>query len=143
MGDDYGAVIRTMSRCTGEEAYRAVLAHVGVDFGTDAELGQVDARLDGEADAGDDAAGVVGLEVVQVDALAVDGVVDAVAQAVGEVVAVAAIGDVTPRATSSACQPWMGSPREKESCRKDRAASRAPRTISKTWRCRSVGLSPT
>ena len=37
----------------------------------------------------------MGLEVVQVDAFAVNGVVDAVSQAVGEVVTVAGLGDVS------------------------------------------------
>ncbi len=57
-----------------------------VDFAADAELGEVDAGLDGEAGVGQDAAVVVGFEVVEVGAGAVDFVGDVVAGAVGEVV---------------------------------------------------------
>ena len=56
-----------------------------VDFAADAELGEVDAGLDGEAGVGENAALVVGFEVVEVRAGAVDFVGDVVAGAVGEV----------------------------------------------------------
>ena len=57
-----------------------------VDFAADAELGEVDAGLDGEAGVGQEPALVVGLEVVEVRAGAVNFVGDVVAGAVGEVV---------------------------------------------------------
>src|SRR4029077_13645150 len=58
-----------------------------------AELGQVDAGLDGEADAGDDAALVARLQVVDVHAVAVDLVADRMAGAMEEVGAEAALLD--------------------------------------------------
>ena len=70
------------------------VAHEGVDFGADAEFGQVYPGLDGESDPRDNAAGVVGFKIVEVDTLAVYGVVDTVSQAVGEIFPVAVVGDV-------------------------------------------------
>jgi hypothetical protein len=56
-----------------------------VDFAADAELaGEVDAGFDGEAGVGQDEADVVGFEVVEVRAAAVDLGADVVAGAVGE-----------------------------------------------------------
>ena len=55
-----------------------------VDLAADAELGEVDAGLDGEAGVGQKLAHVVGLEVVKVRAGAVNLVGDVVAGAVGE-----------------------------------------------------------
>ncbi len=72
----------------------AVGRHEYVDLRANAELWQVDAGLDGEADTGDDSAGVVGLEPVQIDRLAVDLKPDTVTQPVGEVLAVAPAVDV-------------------------------------------------
>ena len=74
----------------------AIGRHEYVDLGADAELGQVDAGLDGEADTGDDSAGVVGLEPVQIDRFAVDLKPDTVTQPVGEVLAIAPVADVLP-----------------------------------------------
>jgi len=68
--------------------------HEYVDLRADAELGQVDAGFDGESDTGDDSAGVVGFEPVQVDRLAVDLKPDTVTQLVGEVLAIAPAADV-------------------------------------------------
>src|SRR5438876_5338170 len=73
------------------------LAHVDVDLAPHAELGQVDARLDREADSGDDRPLVAGLEVVDVHPVAVDLVADGVAGPVEEVRAVAALVDVAAR----------------------------------------------
>src|SRR5262249_49843595 len=53
-----------------------------VDLAADAELGEVDARLDGEAGARQDAALLVGLQVVHVGAVAVDLLADRVPGAV-------------------------------------------------------------
>ena len=55
-----------------------------VDFAADAELGEIDAGLDGEAGVGQDAAIVVGFEVVEVCAGAVNLLGDVVAGAVGK-----------------------------------------------------------
>src|ERR1700735_5279293 len=55
-----------------------------VDFAADAEFGQINSRLDGEAGVGQDAADVMGFEVVEVRAGAVDLVGDVVAGAVSE-----------------------------------------------------------
>jgi hypothetical protein len=75
----------------------ALLADVHVDLAAHAELGQVDPGLDREAHAGHDLALVAGLEVVDVDAVAVHLVADGVAGAVQEVGAEAALLDVAAR----------------------------------------------
>jgi hypothetical protein len=59
--------------------------------------GQVDARLDGEADTRDDRPLIPGLQVVDVHAVAVDLIPDGVAGAVQEVRPVAALLDIAPR----------------------------------------------
>ena len=65
-----------------------------VDFAADAEVaGEIDAGLDGEAGVGEKEALVVGLEVVEVGAVAVEGDFDVVAGAVGEVIAEAGFAD--------------------------------------------------
>ena len=72
------------------------LAGVGdhVDFVADAELaGEVDAGFDGEAGVGQDEAFVVGFEVVELGAVAVEFGGDVVAGAVGEPVAEACGAD--------------------------------------------------
>ena len=63
------------------------------DFAAHAELREVDAGLDGEAGVGQDAARVVGFEVVEVRAGAVNLVGDVVAGAVGEEVGEAGVAD--------------------------------------------------
>ena len=75
---------------------RAVFGHEHINLGADAELGEVDARLHREADAGNDAAGVVCLEAVQVHRFAVHLESDAVSEAVGKPLAVAPLPDVVP-----------------------------------------------
>ena len=57
-----------------------------VDFAADAEVGEVDAGLDGEAGVWQDLADIMSFEVVEVCAGAVDFVSDVVAGAMGEVV---------------------------------------------------------
>ena len=64
-----------------------------VDLAPDAELGEVDARLDREAGPGQDEPLLVGLEVVHVGAVAVGLLADAVAGAVDERRAVAGLVD--------------------------------------------------
>ena len=64
-----------------------------VDFAADAELGEVDAGLYGEAGVGQDAALVVGFEVVEVGAVAVEFGGDVVASAVREEVCEARVAD--------------------------------------------------
>ena len=65
-----------------------------VDLAADAEVaGEVDAGLDGEAGVGEQEALVVGLEVIEVGAVAVEGDFDIVAGAVGEEVAEAGVAD--------------------------------------------------
>src|SRR5215204_2893701 len=67
-----------------------LVGDVDVDLGADAEAAfEVDAGLDGEAGAGDDAARVARLEVVDVGAVAVPLFADGVARAVRELFAVA------------------------------------------------------
>src|SRR5690625_1839917 len=75
--------------------FGTVLVHYEVDFGPHPEARQVNARLDGDGHAGQDAAGVVRLEVVQVGGFAVGAVeADRVAGAVGEPLAVTGGFDV-------------------------------------------------
>ena len=65
-----------------------------VDFAADAEFaGEVEAGFDGEAGVGQDEALVVGFEVVEMRAVAVDFGADVVAGAVGEPVAEAGVAD--------------------------------------------------
>ena len=64
-----------------------------VDFAAHAELGQVDAGLDGEAGVGQQKAHVVGFEIVEVRAGAVNLVGDVVAGAMDEVLAEAGFAD--------------------------------------------------
>lgn len=69
-----------------------------VDLATDAEFGVVDAGFDGEAGVGEDQAFVVGFEVVEVSAIAVDFLADGVSRAVDEGGSVACVfDDVTGR----------------------------------------------
>ena len=83
------------ARCSGEQGDDFLLEAAGdvdlavgvdedVDFAADAEFGVVDAGFDGEAGAGEDEAFVVGFEVVEVGAIAVDFLTDGVAGAVDE-----------------------------------------------------------
>ena len=65
-----------------------------VDLVADAEFaGEVEAGFDGEAGVGEDEADVVGLEVVEVGAVAVEFGRDVVAGAVGEAVGEACVAD--------------------------------------------------
>lgn len=64
-----------------------------VDFAADAEFGEVDAGLDGETGVGEDETLVVGFEVVEVCAGAVDFVADIMTRAVGEVFSKAGVND--------------------------------------------------
>ncbi len=66
---------------------------VDVNFEADAELREVNARLDRKARATEDAAGLVRFEIVHVRAVAVDLLPDTVASAVDEAVAVAGRGN--------------------------------------------------
>ena len=57
-----------------------------INFAADSKLGKVDAGFDGEAGVGKNAAFVVGFQVVEMGAGAVDFVSDVVSGAVGKVV---------------------------------------------------------
>ena len=113
-----------------------------VDLAAHAELGQIDARLDGEAGIGQDAALVVGFQVVEMRAGAVDLLGDIVAGAMGEELAEAGgANDGAGRIVGleSADRAAGG----KGCSTAAMAASRALRTVSKTSCSRSVGSRPT
>ncbi len=102
-----------------------------VDFAADAEFREVDAGFDGEAGEGEDAAGVVGFEVVEVSAGAVELSADVVAGAVGEVLAVAGGADDGAGGVVG-LKPEMGRPPSaKAEQTASMAASRASRTQCK------------
>src|SRR3954465_14600600 len=73
------------------------VAHDHVNLTAHAELGQINAGLDGEAGVGDDLAVVLGLEIVHVSAGGVDLDSDGVPGAVRKILAVAFSGDVVAR----------------------------------------------
>src|SRR5262249_5202311 len=83
-------------RGSAGDVYLAAGIDEHIDLAADAELRQVDPWLDGEAGARQDAALLVGLQVVHVGAVAVDLLTDRVAGAVAEVFAVAGRLDHRP-----------------------------------------------
>src|SRR5262249_6804814 len=80
-------------RLAAGDVDHAGLVHEDVDLAADAELGQVDAGLDRETGARQDAAILVRLQVVHVGAVAVRLLADGVAGAVDEIFPVAGLVD--------------------------------------------------
>src|SRR5207245_11744577 len=71
---------------------RALLLHVYVHLAADAELRQVNARLERKARARDDAAGILRLQAVHISLVAVHFLADVVPGAMNEVLVIALLG---------------------------------------------------
>src|SRR5690606_30968397 len=81
-----------LARNTGDD--RPIARVIDVDLGPHAEAArQIDPGLDGEERAGKDAAGIVGLEGVEIGAVSVRRLPDRVSGPVNEALAVARLGD--------------------------------------------------
>ena len=114
-----------ISVCSGPVTAASRARDDHVDFGPDAEVVEVDARLDREAGAGQQPPVVVRFVVVHVDAVAVHRLAEAVAGAVQDLVAVAGARAAPTRPRGRPRQPRSSCARRAARCTSAIAASRA------------------